>query len=102
MTTETAALAVFIALSMAAGAALGAIHLHLLRRAARRLVEGRDGAAGLLVGFALRMGLALATLAVAARAGADWPHLLAGLAGFTAARTLGLRRRPDTEPRRWT
>lgn len=79
-------------LGLAAGLALGALHLAWLRRATARLGAGA-GMVALLGGAALRLAVVLAGFAaVAWTAGEPAPALIAALAGFVVARTLGLWR----------
>ena len=79
-------------LGLSAGLALGALHLLWLRRAAAWLGAG-GGTGALLAGAALRLAVVMAGFAAVA-----WVSmqpglaLIAALAGFATARTLGLWR----------
>ncbi|RMD94074.1 MAG: hypothetical protein D6811_03635 [Alphaproteobacteria bacterium] len=75
----------------AAGAALGLVHLALLGRSVRLVLEARAGGRGQAVALSLlRLGLAALALWLAAQRGAG--PLLALAAGFLLARQLRLRR----------
>lgn len=79
-------------LGFLAGLALGALHLLWLRRASARLGTG-TGTGTLLAGAALRLAAVLAGFAaVAWVAMQPGLALIAALAGFALARTLGLWR----------
>ncbi|MEX5728800.1 hypothetical protein Ga0609869_002153 [Rhodovulum iodosum] len=89
--TEGWGLVAALALSLALGAAFGALYLWLVWRAARGLTGAEGGAGRLVLGYAARMALVLGALALALRAGAGAPHLLAGVFGFTLLRQAVLR-----------
>lgn len=81
-----------LALGFLAGAALAALHLLWLWRAAARLEAGA-GAARLLGGAALRLAVVVSGFAaVAWLAATPGLALIAALGGFITARTLGLWR----------
>ncbi|AOJ84553.1 hypothetical protein WS86_28945 [Burkholderia savannae] len=79
---------VAVAIGLAAGLAAGACHFVSLGWNSRLFVAGRAGAA--LALQLLRIALAVAVLVVLARAGAGM--LVAGSAGFLAARLIAVRR----------
>ncbi|MFC2968255.1 hypothetical protein [Acidimangrovimonas pyrenivorans] len=81
-----------LALGGIVGAALGAVHMLWLWRAAARFGAG-GGAAGLLGGALLRLALVLAGTFVLMRlAGQPGAALAGALTGFTAIRLLAVRR----------
>lgn len=82
----SAALALHVAGGLALGLAVGALHLVLLRRAVRRLVDERRAAA-IWLGAPLRV--ALPALAVFALARASAAAALAGAAGLVIAELAG-------------
>ncbi|TCP38913.1 ATP synthase subunit I [Rhodovulum marinum] len=81
-----------LVLSLGIGAAFGAVYLRLLWHSTQGIAAA-GGAGRLILGFALRMALALGVLGLALWAGAGAGHLLAGLLGFVLVRQLVLRRR---------
>ncbi|MGC9420398.1 MAG: ATP synthase subunit I [Rhodovulum sp.] len=94
MTNEGWGMLAALALSLGVGAAFGAVYLRLLWRSTQGIAEA-GGAGRLILGFALRMALALGVLGLALWAGAGAPHLLVGLLGFVLVRQLVLRRERD-------
>ena len=88
-----------LVLGLLAGLALGALHLLWLWRATARLGARAGGAGRLLAGAAPRLAVVLAGFAaVAWVARQPGLALIAALAGFALARTVGLRRASRREP----
>lgn len=76
-----------------AGLALGGLHLLWLGRAVAGLGQPGRGLNRLLAGAALRLAMVIAGFAAVAWAAAQTgPALIAALAGFVLARSVGLRR----------
>ena len=80
-----------VLIGLAAGLALGGLHLLWLRRAAARLGTGGAGAGALLAGSAMRLTFVLAGFAAVAWV-ATQPAvaLIAALGDYLLARTIGL------------
>jgi F1F0 ATPase subunit 2 len=87
-----------LAASFAAGGLLGLLFFWGLWLTVNSIVRAPHPALRVLGSLLLRFGLLLGGFYLLARYG-GWQHLLAGAAGFTAARLLLLRRLPPSSGR---